>query len=197
MNLFAHVKASVTTRQAAEMYGVKVGRGGMACCPFHDDHHPSMKVDDRYYCFACHETGDVIDFVSRLFDLPPYEAAGKIAADFGLDPTTPMAAAKPRPVRQRAQEGRCAAILIEYERVLKGWQEQFAPNSPDTAWDSRFAAACDALPRVTHLIDCLTSADAVQRRETATRLTADGTLERIANWLEKEAHADGEYPLAG
>lgn len=74
-NLFLRVKASVTTRQAAEAYGLSVASNGMTCCPFHNDHHPSMKVDTRYYCFACHETGDVIDFTAKLFKLRPYEAA--------------------------------------------------------------------------------------------------------------------------
>ena len=52
-NVFEAVKESVTTRQAAEYYGVQVGRNGMACCPFHDDKHPSMKVDRRFHCFGC------------------------------------------------------------------------------------------------------------------------------------------------
>ena len=42
-NVFEVVKESVTTREAAEMYGIKVKHGGMACCPFHDDRHPSMR----------------------------------------------------------------------------------------------------------------------------------------------------------
>ena len=37
MNVFEAVKQSVTTRQAAEHYGVRVGRTGMCVCPFHDD----------------------------------------------------------------------------------------------------------------------------------------------------------------
>ena len=45
-SVFEVVKQSVTVREAAEMYGIAVGRGGMACCPFHDDRHPSMKVDE-------------------------------------------------------------------------------------------------------------------------------------------------------
>lgn len=61
MEIFQKVKASVTARQAAEMYGLKVGRNGRACCPFHQDKTPSMKVDDRYYCFGCGVTGDAID----------------------------------------------------------------------------------------------------------------------------------------
>ena len=45
MHLFEAVKQSVTTRQAAERYGLNVNRNGMAVCPFHRDRHPSMKVD--------------------------------------------------------------------------------------------------------------------------------------------------------
>ena len=52
MNVFEAVKQSVTTRQAASYYGIRVGRNGMACCPFHNDRTPSMKVDSRYYCFG-------------------------------------------------------------------------------------------------------------------------------------------------
>ena len=48
-SVFEVVKQSVTAREAAEHYGIAVGRGGMACCPFHDDRHPSMKVDTRFH----------------------------------------------------------------------------------------------------------------------------------------------------
>ena len=53
MNVFEAVKQSVTTRQAAEHYGIHVNRNGMACCPFHNDKTPSMKLDRRYHCFGC------------------------------------------------------------------------------------------------------------------------------------------------
>ena len=87
MNLFETVKSAVTVKQAAEHYGRKVNRGDMICCPFHDDLHPSMKLNrDYFYCFGCGATGDVIDFVARLFGLSSYEAAKKLAYDFGIDP---------------------------------------------------------------------------------------------------------------
>ena len=80
MNLFETVKSAVTVKQAAEYYGCKVNRGDMICCPFHDDRHPSMKLNrDYFYCFGCGATGDVIDFVARLFGLSSYEAAKKLA----------------------------------------------------------------------------------------------------------------------
>ena len=84
MNIFQEVKSYVTARQAAEQYGIRVGRNQMACCPFHDDHHPSMKIDTNYYCFACGAKGDVIGLTAGLFGLSPYEAARKLIADFQL-----------------------------------------------------------------------------------------------------------------
>ena len=79
MNLFEAVKQNVTTRQAAERYGIRIRRNGMAVCPFHNDKNPSMKLDRRFHCFGCQADGDAVDFVSRLFGLPSKEAAMKIA----------------------------------------------------------------------------------------------------------------------
>ena len=75
MNFFETVKQSVTTRQAAERYGLSVNQSGMARCPFHEDHNPSMKVDDRFYCFGCGASGDVVDFTGRLFGISLKDAA--------------------------------------------------------------------------------------------------------------------------
>ena len=61
MNVFEAVKQSVTTRQAAEHYGIHVNRNGMACCPFHHDKTPSMKLDQRYHCFGCGAVGYMVD----------------------------------------------------------------------------------------------------------------------------------------
>ena len=94
MNLLESVKATVTVKQAAGHYGVEVQINGMFRCPFHNDHHPSMKLnEDFFFCFGCGATGDVIDLVSRLFGLSSYDAAQKLACDFGLDQDKPPAAA--------------------------------------------------------------------------------------------------------
>ena len=66
MRIFEIVKENVNLREAAELYGIDVNRYGKALCSFHNDRHPSLYVaDDHYYCFACGEHGDVIDFVGR------------------------------------------------------------------------------------------------------------------------------------
>ena len=76
MTWFELIKQVVQVPEAAAYYGLQVSRNGMACCPFHDDRHPSMKLNERYfYCFGCGATGDVIDLVAKLFDLSSYEAA--------------------------------------------------------------------------------------------------------------------------
>ena len=84
MNIFSEVKEYLTARQVAENYGLQVRRNGLACCPFHDDKHPSMKIDKNYHCFACGVGGDAIDYVSQMFGLSQYEAALKIVEDFRL-----------------------------------------------------------------------------------------------------------------
>ena len=89
MNVFEEVKRYVTTRQVAENYGTKVNRSGMACCPFHKDKHPSMKVDSsHYHCFGCGAHGDAIGYVAQMFGLSQYDAACKIIEDFGLSVVT-------------------------------------------------------------------------------------------------------------
>ena len=81
MTIYEPIKAAVPVRQAAEHYGLRVNRNGMACCPFHNDRNPSLKLNEEYfYCFGCGAKGDVIDFVARLFDLSNYEAAQRLAA---------------------------------------------------------------------------------------------------------------------
>lgn len=138
MNLFETVKAAVTVRQAAEHYGLRPGRNGMVCCPFHRDLHPSMKLnEDYFYCFGCGATGDVIDFVARLFELSSYEAAQKLAFDFGLDPDKPPAAAalqKPKYPLTRAfrnEDVHCQRVLCDYLHLLKRWKVQYAPQTPE------------------------------------------------------------------
>ena len=84
MNIFQEIKTFVSAGKAAEQYGIKINRNKMACCPFHNDRHPSMKIDQNYFCFACGAKGDVIDFTARLFGISQFDAARKLIGDFGL-----------------------------------------------------------------------------------------------------------------
>ena len=115
MNLFETVKASVSIPEAAERYGIEASRHGMAKCPFHNDRHPSLKLNrDYYYCFGCGVKGDVVDLVARLFGLMPYEAARKIVEDFGLDSDKPpTAAALAMPNQKRRKSERSSTSIFQ------------------------------------------------------------------------------------
>ena len=193
MNLFEIVKYGVSCREAAELYGVEVNRYGMALCPFHNDRHPSLYVaDDHYYCFACGEHGDVIDFAARLFGLPLYEAAQRLAADFHLLPDKPPSAAAlhAKRIRTEAQQLRenerlCFSVLSDYARVLRSWKVQYAPQSPAEAPDERFVEACHKLDEVEYYLDILTSGNSYERSEVIHQQMANGKLDRLRQRLEK------------
>ena len=158
-NVFEAVKQSVSTREAAAFYGIEVKRNGMACCPFHDDKNPSMKVDQRFHCFGCGADGDVIDFTAKLFDLSPKEAAEKLAQDFGLiyDSQAPP---RRRYVRQKteAQKFRedrqsCYRVLSDYYYLLKKWEADRSPRTPEEEPHPRFVEAIQKKAYVEYLLD--------------------------------------------
>ena len=169
MSTYARIKQTVTTRQAAERYGLSVNRSGMARCPFHEDHNPSMKVDGRFYCFGCHASGDVIDFTARIFGISLKDAAKKLAGDFGINPRPPAQSEIPNchaePTRDR--ERLCISVLRDYLRLLRIWQLRYRPEKPGDPIHPRFAEAMKALPTVNHLLDSLLGNDFLLAKETA------------------------------
>ena len=138
MTIYETIKAAVPIKQAAEHYGLKANRSGMACCPFHHDRHPSLKLnEDYFFCFGCGAKGDVIDLVARLFDLSGYEAAQRLVSDFGISTEPGQAAAascKPKHlhIRQfREDEMMCFRVLTDYLHLLEDWKVRYSPKTPD------------------------------------------------------------------
>ena len=158
-SVFEVVKQSVTAREAAEHYGIAVGRGGMACCPFHDDRHPSMKVDTRFHCFGCGADGDVIDFTARLYDLSPKGAAEKLAQDFGLsyDSKAPTRRSYVRQkseaqVRKEKREHGWR-VLTDYYHLLRKWEADYSPKTADEDPHPRFLEAIQKKDYMGYLLD--------------------------------------------
>ena len=159
-SVFEAVKQSVTVREAAQMYGIEVNRSGMACCPFHDDKNPSMKLNEEYfYCFGCGATGDVIDFTARLYNLSPKEAAEKLAQDFGLAYDS-QAPPRRRHVRQKSEaqkfkEDRDHAfrVLADYFHLLRKWETDYTPKTPEENPHPRFMEAIQKKDYVGYLLD--------------------------------------------
>ena len=159
-SVFEAVKQFITVREAAQMYGIEVNRSGMACCPFHDDKNPSMKLNEEYfYCFGCGATGDVIDFTARLYNLSPKEAAEKLAQDFGLAYDS-QAPPRRRYVRQKTEaqkfkEDRDHAfrVLADYFHLLRKWETDYTPKTPEENPHPRFMEAIQKKDYVGYLLD--------------------------------------------
>ena len=172
MTLFEQVKECVTARQAAEHYGIKVKRNGMACCPFHKDRHPSMKADKIYHCFACGVGGDAIDFTARLFGISQYEAAKKLVEDFGLDIKVENRSKYERTPRNRAilkqKQSKVVMIrekleqwlkhatdvLIRYLKWIQFWKEFYKPE-PEEEWHELFTEALANERKINDYLDVL------------------------------------------
>ena len=165
MSFFEAVKQTVTTRQAAERYGIRVERNGMCRCPFHDDSTPSMKLDRRYYCFGCGATGDVIDFVSQLHGIGSKDAAILLAQDFAI-PCEDGEGKAGRPPKQKTDEQNyqhmeryCFRVLLDYYRLLCRWKDEYAPQTPEDGYHSRFVEALQKLSLIAYLLDELLDGD--------------------------------------
>ena len=184
MNQFETIKAAVPLRQAAETYGLRVLRNGMTCCPFHEDRHPSMKLNkDYFFCFGCGASGDVIDFTARLFGLSPYAAAQKLETDFGIDAETKLLPFPNHAEPSRDRERLCICVLREYLRHLCIWQLRYRPEEPGDKLHPRFAEAMQALPTINHLLDYLLGNDLLLAKQTAEVLCREGYIQQLSEYL--------------
>ena len=190
-SVFEVVKQSVTVREAAEMYGIAVGRSGMACCPFHDDRHPSMKLnEDYFYCFGCGATGDVIDFTARLYDLAPKEAAEKLAQDFGLSYDS-KAPPRRSHVRQKSEaqarkEKREHAwrVLTDYYHLLRKWEADYSPKTPDEDPHPRFLEAIQKKDYMAYLLDTFLDSSTEEQDQWIAEHTVEiAAIERRVNLM--------------
>ena len=181
MNLFDTVKAAVHPRMAAERYGLPIRQGNMICCPFHADRTPSMKLnEDYFYRFGCGASGDVIDLAAKLFGLSGYDAAKKLAADFGITGQKPSILAKLQRGKSQAEaERRCFRALGDYLRILQDWKAHCAPQSPEDAIDPRYAEACHMLERIGNMLDILAFGTPQERGEVVADLQKDDRLMRM------------------
>ena len=186
MSIFQEVKEYVTARQVAEHYGLKVNRNGMACCPFHDDRHPSMKLSWGYYCFACGARGDAIGYVAQMFGLSQYEAALKLIEDFSLPIETDTLDGKDqvdfgrRWKKEEKERKRIENIkerfgkwcseqisaLKECEAHIRVIKEAFNGVPPDEVFASeQFSQAVNAEPYIENWLDILCHGSEEDRQE--------------------------------
>ena len=175
MNQFESVRAAVPLRDAAKHYGLTVSRNGMTCCPFHEDRHPSLKMnEDYFFCFGCGASGDVIDFTARLFGISLKDAARKLSADFGISAETKQVFLRQNP--SRLEELRCRRALTAYLHLLKEWKTRYAPKTPEDSLDDHFVESCQQYDRIAGLLEMLDETAPTERKHAVEALIADGSI---------------------
>jgi DNA primase len=110
---------------AGEYLQLRSAGGGslMALCPFHEEKTPSFSVTPSrglWYCFSCHEGGDVITFVRKIDGLGFAEAVERLAARLGIDLHYEQGGAVPgqeRSRRRRYLEAHHEAAVFYSERL--------------------------------------------------------------------------------
>ncbi len=194
MNLFETLKDQVSVPQAADYYGLKIFPGNKVCCPFHRDKHPSMKLNPKYYyCFGCQAGGDVIALVANLFEISSYNAAKKLAYDFGIDANSTDRYAKPSEPHKSAyqqakdNETRCQRVICDYLHLLEHWAVKYSPQNPDEEFHPHYVEYAQMYSHIEDLADKLTFSDAETRQKIAELLLADGTIEKLENYVKKYA----------
>ena len=68
----------------------KKGQHHWGCCPFHKEKTPSFSVNPArgiFKCFGCGESGDVISFTEKYFNLDFRGACEMLGAEYGIDTT--------------------------------------------------------------------------------------------------------------
>ena len=199
MNTYDSIKDSITVPQAAARYGMTIGRGSMARCPFHEDRHPSMKLNERYYyCFGCGAHGDVIDLTARLLGTTTKDTVSILLSDFNLNPRQeqPGPAEKRRPeIRQfRHDEAECASVLAEYLHLLQMWKVRYAPSGPDEPWGERYGQACRQTEAIEDALDILAVGSLEDRTRLVDGMIKTGRLDRLRKTLNdiREGERHGE-----
>lgn len=138
----------------------------------------------------------MIDFVARLFDLSSYEAAQRLAADFGIstEPGQPVAVPhklKHPYIRQfREDEMLCFRVLTDYLHLLEDWKVWYAPKTPDDALDDRFVEACQMIDYIEYLADILTVGDLEERVAVVDELMKNGKITFLQDYTTRKKKED-------
>ncbi len=177
MSIFDQIKDQISAKDAATRYGIHINRNGMARCPFHDDHTPSMKIDQRFHCFGCQASGDVITLTARLFNLSNIDAAKKLIEDFSLPIRTDhthsdkvsLQAVPMRPpdleTQYRKTLDRAFSVYHNYFGLLKRWKSQYAPLHPSEIPDPRYTEAIQNIDRINYILSVLSEGTEKERAD--------------------------------
>lgn len=90
MNLFTFIKQNLSILDVVREFVTlkKAGHYWKGVCPFHHEKTGSFTVSphkDIFYCFGCHEGGDVITFITKVEHCSPLQASQYLIERYALD----------------------------------------------------------------------------------------------------------------
>ena len=110
----------------------KQGRLYAAVCPFHDDHDPSLKINQQtgtFNCYVCGAHGDVFDLVMKLRNCDFIEAAKELAKQYGVEIQDDHKPQDPEKEQRRKSYEEAMKVATEwFQEQLWAFMEQ--PASP-------------------------------------------------------------------
>lgn len=170
MSIYSDIKERLDMKDVLTAYGIEVNRSGFCLCPFHGEKTPSMKVYEKNYkCFGCGESGDVIKFVEKMFDLSPIDACKKLNNDFSL--SLNMKASKSeisqtmllhqRRERMKEIENSSLNLVSDYLNTLNGYRIDYMPQNINEVPDIRFIEYLTNYEQTTILYDEMVEASSL------------------------------------
>lgn len=207
MSIFIEVKEQLKLRDVAEYYGLHINRAGFVNCPFHQERTASMKLyDDHFYCFGCHNSGDVITLVEKLFGLQPFDAAQKLQHDFGLaevpydyEKEVGTYRERQRSLRKELELKKWKAatylLLTGYCSLLRKWKEEYAPKNFEEPFHPLFVESLQELSKMEYYCDLFlygTDEDIKEFKEYEERLVKR-IEDRIRNFRQSDLGRTNSY----
>ena len=103
-----------------------------ACCPFHNEKTPSFSLsqDGVYYCFGCHESGDVIKFIQKIENMEFMDAVKFLAEKAGME--VPELKGAPKNKQDKKEKERVLSALdYAYKHYVENLYSKEAKPAQD------------------------------------------------------------------
>lgn len=133
-NLFSFIKEHVSILTVVQEFVTLKRAGGYykGACPIHAEKTGSFTVSPQreiFYCFGCHQGGDVITFLTLMEQCTPIEAAKQLAERYNIE--IPAHLAQNSSAQQTQEKARYHSIC---EAVSMWCHEQLSKNAAPRAY---------------------------------------------------------------
>ena len=132
------IKQNISMQDVFIRYGLKLGKRGAICCPFHREKTPSFKIyqnGKKFHCFGCGEDGDVISFAMKYYGITYGQAITRLSSEFGI----PIEGERPLTIKER--------VKIQETRKKRKQEEEFFETERNRLFDA-YSLACDEFTRL-------------------------------------------------